>query len=119
MEKVATLVSEWFDKWTTGDFLSLPVTETFTHTSPFGTIEGKRAYIEQVIANKDKFLGYTFDILDALYYPDKACVRYIARQDDFKLEVSEWYYIKDKSIDRVVAYYHIGEIREDRKLNDI
>ncbi|MBQ4820969.1 nuclear transport factor 2 family protein [Aquimarina sp. MMG016] len=114
-----TLVQQWFAVWKTGGYLQLPVSNTFTHTSPFGTINGKKAYLDLVEANKDKFLGYDFEIHDALYEEHKACVRYTAIQgDDFRLDVSEWYYIKDNLIQEIVAYYHIGEIQEDRKLTE-
>lgn len=111
------LVKEWFGKWEEGDFLNLPVSENFNHTSPFGTINGKQNYIGLVEANKDKFLGYRFEIHDAIYNGDIACVRYTAIQNDFRLDVSEWYYFKNNLIEEIVAYYHIGEIREDRKLS--
>ncbi|TAI47822.1 nuclear transport factor 2 family protein [Flagellimonas allohymeniacidonis] len=113
------LVKQWFAKWNQGDFHNLPIADNFTHTSPFGTIEGKQAYIALVEANKDKFLGYTFKIHDEMYEEDKACVRYTAQQgEDFKLDVSEWYYRKDNLIGDIVSYYHIGEIQEDRKIED-
>ena len=112
-----TLVQEWFSKWETGDFLNLPVTENFQHTSPFGTIDGKQAYLDLVRVNQDKFLGYTFEIHDELYTDDRACVRYTARQGaTFTLDVSEWYYTKDGLIEKIIAYYHIGEVREERQL---
>jgi predicted enzyme related to lactoylglutathione lyase len=111
------LIQEWFEKWEKGSFFDLPISEDFKHTSPFGTIEGKKAYIDLVNKNQDKFLGYSFEILDDIYETDKACVRYIARQGrDFKLNVSEWYYIKDNLIHEIVSYYHIGEIRKEREL---
>lgn len=50
-----TLVQQWFDVWKTGDFYKISVSDTFKHTSPFGTIDGKRAYLDLVEANKDKF----------------------------------------------------------------
>ena len=93
------------------------MTEDFTHTSPFGTISGRSAYLEVVEQNKDKFLGYQFEIHDGLYADDHACVRYTAKQGDFKLDVSEWYYISDGMIREIIAYYHIGEIREERRLD--
>lgn len=71
-----------------------------------------------VEANKDKFLGYRFEIHDEIYDKDKACVRYTAIQGDFHLDVSEWYFAKNALIEEIVAYYHIGEIREDRKLSN-
>ncbi|WP_394751006.1 nuclear transport factor 2 family protein [Spongiimicrobium salis] len=114
---IKVLVSTWFDKWKQGDFLGLPIAENFKHTSPFGTIEGKKAYTDIVEANKDKFLGYVFEIHDALYEPQKACVRYTARQGtDFSLDVSEWYYAKNNLIQEIVAHYHIGDIHEERKI---
>ena len=112
------LVAEWFDKWTTGDFHNLPISEDFSHSSPFGSIEGKDAYLKLVKENTDKFLGQTFELHDTLYTEQTACVRYTARQgNDFSLDVSEWYYFKNDLIHRVVAYYHIGDIREERKLS--
>jgi len=111
------LVSLWFSKWESGDFLNLPVTDNFRHTSPFGTIDGKEAYLKLVKANKEKFLNHHFIIHDALYEKKKACVRYTAIQDDFELNVSEWYYLRDGLIASITAYYHIGEIRAERSLS--
>ena len=51
------------------------------------------------------------------YFENKACVRYKAIQGDFSLDVSEWYYIKNDLIEEIIAYYHIGEIRDERKLS--
>ena len=71
MMKIEQLVELWFDKWKTGDFLNLPITENFTHTSPFGTIDGKKAYEELVNSNKDKFLGYEFVIHKECFLYDR------------------------------------------------
>ena len=65
--EVRRLVKKWFDKWEEGDFLDLPISENFRHTSPFGTINGKEQYISLVKANKDKFLGYRFEIHDEIF----------------------------------------------------
>ena len=113
------LVKQWFGHWAKGDFQNLPISENFKHTSPFGTINGKKAYLDLVQENHDKFLGYIFEIHDAIYGTDKACVRYTAKQGkDFGLDVSEWYYTKGNLIEEIVAYYHIGEIREDRSIEN-
>ena len=111
-------VNQWFKKWEATDYHSLPISENFKHTSPFGTINGKEEYIKMVEANKDKFLGYRFEIHDEIFAEDKACVRYTAIQGDFNLDVSEWYYVKDGLVEEIVSYYHIGEIRDDRKLSN-
>ena len=115
---IKNLVKDWFHKWDKGDFHNLPISENFKHTSPFGTIDGKSTYMNLVEENKDKFLGYQFEIHDEIYDEERACVRYTGRQgDDFGLDVSEWYYAKNNLIEEIVAYYHIGEIREERKLD--
>lgn len=112
------LVDAWFLCWTEGRFEELPISDDFIHTSPFNTFEGKESYLNVVRSNKDKFLGYTFEIHDAIYHEHSACVRYTGRQgDDFSLDVSEWYYEKDNLINKIVSYYHIGEIKEDRQLS--
>ena len=111
------IVKEWFDKWESGDFLNLPITENFKHTSPYGTVNGKTAYISLVEANKDKFLGYRFEIHDEIYENNRACVRYTAIQGDFTVDVSEWHYLSEGLIQEIVSYYNIeGEISEERKL---
>lgn len=113
------IVEEWFEKWNKGDIVNLPISENFKHTSPFGTIDGKKTYLDLVNENKDKFLGYTFVIHDRIYEKVKACVRYTAKQGkDFSLDVSEWYYVEDNLINEIVAYYHIGEIREERQIKN-
>ncbi|WP_147296628.1 nuclear transport factor 2 family protein [Flagellimonas nanhaiensis] len=113
------LVRQWFKKWENGDYLNLPIAENFKHTSPFGTIHGKKAYLDLVKENEDKFLGQTFDIHDEVYGEDKACVRYTAKQGkDFSLDVSEWYYVKDDLIEAIIAHYHIGDIRKERQIEN-
>ncbi len=111
------LTEEWFRCWEKGDYLSIPVSDDFSHTSPYGTIEGKSEYLKIVEANKEKFLGNTIEVRDSIYSANKACVRYRLRNPDFSMEVSEWIYISSGLISRIVSYYHIGgEISEERKL---
>ena len=112
------LVEKWFHLWASGDYQSLPLSDDFSHTSPFGTIESKKAYLDLVAENEDKFTGYEFILHDQIFEDHRACVRYTAVQgEDFKLDVSEWYYPgSDGQIGKIIAYYHIGDIREEREL---
>lgn len=82
----------WFEKWEIGDFYNIPVTDDFVHSSPYGTIRGKSAYMNIIQANRDKFLGHRFEIYVELYKNNKACIRYAAIKDNFRLEVTEWHY---------------------------
>jgi hypothetical protein len=116
MMETKNIVMKWFDKWEKGDFMDLPISGNFTHTSPFGTIEGKTEYLNLVKSNREKFLGHQFMIHDMIFKGEKACVRYTAVQGDFKLDVSEWYRVSNGLIDTIHSYYHIGEIAEGREL---
>ncbi|MBX2873877.1 MAG: hypothetical protein KTR30_17310 [Saprospiraceae bacterium] len=111
-----SLVRDWFDKWETGNYQNLPITEDFEHTSPFGTISGRANYVQIVKDNEEKFLGHTFEIIDEIYSDGKACIFYRAIKNDHQLEVSEWHYFKGGLIHQIIAHYHIGEIRDDRRL---
>ena len=114
------LVQKWFDVWTSGDFENIPVTDDFTHISPYGTIKGKSAYLDLVRANQDKFLGHEFIIHDEIYENEKACIWYTAFKGDFQLQVSEWHYVEDGFIQKIVAHYNIeGEISPDRQLKNL
>ncbi len=117
METLA-LIDDWFDKWERGDFLSLPLDKDFKHTSPFGTIDGKEAYLNLVKQNRDKFLGHRFTFHDKIIDGARGCVRYTTQQEDFAMDVSEWIYVEEGLIKEIISYYHVGEIREDRRLKD-
>jgi hypothetical protein len=60
------LVLDWFGKWEKRDYYNLPIIDDFSHTSPYGTITGKEAYLNMVESNEDKFLGYRFVLHDIL-----------------------------------------------------
>lgn len=114
-----SIVHGWFSGWRNEDIDALPLAENFSHTSPFGTIQSKKAYLELVKSNIDKFLGNEITILDAFYEEDRACVRYHLRnlKHGFEMEVSEWFYLEGKLITKIISHYHVGEIPETRKLN--
>ncbi|PZD78303.1 nuclear transport factor 2 family protein [Mesonia sp. K7] len=117
--KPKELIQVWFKKWEGGDFYNLPITENFTHQSPFGVIKGKDAYLSVVKENQDKFLGHQFQIIDEITEEEKACVRYLTTQSDgFKMQVSEWYYFKNDLIEKIVSYYHIGTIQKDKQIDN-
>jgi len=112
------LVKEWIDKWESGDYLNLPLAKEFTHTSPYGVIEGREAYLDLVRQNEDKFLPVRFEIHESLYGDGVAAVRCTVHQaEGFSLDASEWYYFKNGLILNVISYYHMGDIREDKRLD--
>lgn len=104
---VLTLVRKWFECWEKGNLEELPIAPGFIHISPYGRIEGRDVYLRLVKDNLDKFLGHTFEIHELIGGDSVACCRYTASKDDFKLEVSEWHYMEEEQITKVIAYYDI------------
>lgn len=109
---IKELVHAWFELWKTGDFEQLPLAENFTHTSPYGKVEGKEAYLDLARANKEAFTGNTFEIHDTLFDVKRACVRYTMISPTGTLKVSEWIYEKDGLISEIIAYYNLEEERK-------
>lgn len=103
------VVERWFRSWEEGNYREIPVSDGFRHTSPFGTTVGKTNYLEIVEANASQFLGFHFEIHEAIYEEGRACVRYTARKGEFSLDVSEWFYGDGEQIDEILSYYHLGE----------
>lgn len=114
---IRELVRAWFKAWDEGNYEGIPVTDNFIHTSPYGTIDGKKLYLALVKANKEKFLGNRIEIHDELYAGDRACVRYTITNSAFTMEVSEWLYAGKGLIKEIISYYNIeGDISDDRQL---
>ena len=109
---IQELVHSWFELWKTGEFESLPLAENFTHTSPYGKVEGKEAYLDLARANKESFTGNRFEIHEILFDKHRACVRYTMISPTGTLEVSEWIYEENGLIAEIIAYYNLEEERK-------
>lgn len=106
---IQELVTAWFDLWTKGDFEKLPLAEDFTHTSPYGMVEGKKTYLDLARANKEAFTGNTFDIHEILFDQNRGCIRYTMNSPTGTLEVSEWIYESNGLISKIIAYYNLQQ----------
>ena len=109
---IQQLVDLWFEIWKAGNFEDLPLAEDFTHISPYGTVNGKAAYLALADANREAFTGNTFDIHEKLFNKNRACIRYTMNSPTGTLEVSEWIYEKDGLIWKIIAYYNLEEERK-------
>ena len=100
------LVDRWFNAFRNRDISTLErdLAEDFVHTSPFGEIKGKDAYLELVRTNAEAFFNHTINILDVFDCGDKIAVRYIVDE----MPVCECHYVEDGKISKIYAYYHFG-----------
>ena len=111
MENVHPLVKQWFSCWENGNIEELPISDEFSHTSPFGTITPKERYLEIVGKNKKDFLGNTFTILKQIQEGNNVCIQFEQKNANTGLEmiVCEWYVMQGDVIKEIRSFYNVGD----------
>ena len=101
------LAEAWFEAFRSKDItkLELTLTEDFVHTSPFGEIEPRQAYLDLVRANPEAFFSPVIEILDMFDCGDKVAVRYLVNKNP----ACDCIYVRDDQIAEIFSYYHYGE----------
>lgn len=99
------LVDSWFDAFRERDLSKLVLAEDFVHTSPFGEIKGREAYLDLVRGNPEAFFSPTIEIIDVLDGGDKYAVRYLVNGNP----ACDCIYVEEAQISKIYSYYHFGE----------
>lgn len=99
------LVDAWFGAFRDKDISQLKLAEDFVHSSPFGEVKGREAYLDLVRANPDAFFSPEITILDVIENGDKFAVRYLVNDNP----ACDCIYVRDGQIAAIYAYYHFGE----------
>lgn len=108
---VHPVVKKWLSCWETGDIEALPISDDFSHTSPFGTIETKKRYLEIVSKNKKDFLGNTLTVINQIQQDHQVCVQFEQKNANTGLEmvVCEWYTLEGEQIKHIHSFYNVGD----------
>lgn len=104
-----SLIRSWFEKWESGDFETLPLSDDFQHTSPYGLVDGKADYLSLIKGNRAAFLGKTFKINEEVFDGNRAVVRYTMATATGTMEISEWFHCENDLIKAVISYYNISK----------
>lgn len=99
------VVDAWFDAFRAKDISKLELAEDFVHTSPFGEIKGRQAYLDLVGENAEAFFSPTLEILDVFECGDRYAVRYLVDGNP----ACDCFYVRDGQIAKIYSYYHVGE----------
>lgn len=110
MKNIDPIVKKWFECWTVGNIEDLPISEDFSHTSPFGTIAPKSKYMDIVLKNKKDFLGNTLNVIKHIKEGNNVCVQFEQKNKNTGLEmtVCEWYIIESNVIKEIHSFYNVG-----------
>ena len=98
-------VDGWFDAFRERDISKLHLAEDFVHTSPFGEIRGRQAYLDLVAAYPEAFFSPIIEILDVFESEDKFAVRYLVDGNP----ACDCIYVENELISKIYSYYHYGE----------
>lgn len=99
------IAESWLAAFQSRDISKLVLADDFVHTSPFGEIRGKNAYLDLVRANEEAFFSNTIKVIDFLDGDDRFAVRYLVGN----MAACDIIYVRDGKIAEVFAYYHYGE----------
>jgi hypothetical protein len=98
------LVDGWFAAFRERDISMLKLAEGFVHSSPFGEIAGREAYLDLVRANSEAFFAPEIEILDVIEAGDRYAVRYLVDGNP----ACDCIYIQGGQISNIYSYYHVG-----------
>lgn len=97
------IVKRYLDALVAKEFEILPLAEDIVHVSPFGTVKGRKPFVEacKLVVSETKEIV----ILDLLEEGDSVSVRYEAVTPVRRMPITEWYTLKDGLISRIDAYF--------------
>ena len=101
------LAETWFEAFREKDIdkLERTLTEDFVHSSPFGEIQPRQAYLDLVSANPQAFFSPVIEVQDMIADGDKIAVRYLVNKNP----ACDCIYVRDGQIAKIYSYYHYGE----------
>ena len=101
------LAEAWFEGFRNKDAVQLEniLAESFVHSSPFGEVKSRKAYMDLVKANPTAFFTPVIDIQDIISEGDTSVVRYLVSGNP----ACDCIYTKDGKITEIFSYYHYGE----------
>ena len=100
----------WIENWSMGDPSPIPLAEDFAHTSPFGRIEGRDAYLsfmEPMIGEASPELR----VLRVLSDGDHAVIHYQMEVWGEQLDACDWVEVADGRITEIHAFYDATRLR--------
>ncbi len=99
------IAESWLQAFRQRDLSGLALAEDFVHTSPYGEIQGRQAYLDLVRQYEEAFFRSTLQVQDLFGSGEKYAVRYLVDGNP----ACDCIYIQEGRIWKIFSYYHLGE----------
>ena len=100
----------WINLWNEGDPDSIPLAEGFTHTSPFGRVEGRQKYLDWVKPLARGTAG-GLRVLRTLARGDEATIHYEIRTPSGVVPACDWIVVSGGQIREIHSFYDAASMR--------
>jgi ketosteroid isomerase-like protein len=112
-ERSAELARGWIEAWTRMDmeWLHERLVPDFVHTSPFGRLEGRDAYLEAVEPMARKSV-LELKVKEVIAAEDQAAVWFQNRTPNEVVETCDWIRVEGDRIKAIQSFYDSAPVRE-------
>lgn len=109
-ESADILARAWIERWNEGAPDLIPLAENFTHTSPYGRVEGRQTYLDWVKPLAAKNVT-ELRILRTLSSSNQAVIHFEMQTPKGPIQVCDWITVEDGLIAEIHSFYDASELR--------
>ncbi len=104
------LARVWIECWNEGTPDQIPLADTFTHTSPFGRLEGRDFYLDWM-QNTTGGSTAKLTILRVMGKGNEAVIHFEMQTPDGPVSVCDWVVVEDGRIVAIDSFYDATSLR--------
>lgn len=109
-ESAETLAKVWIERWNESTPDLIPLADNFTHTSPFGRVEGRQTYLDWVKPMAERNVTQ-LRIIRTLSSSNEAVIHFEMQTPKGLIQVCDWIVVKDGQITEIYSFYDATELR--------
>jgi hypothetical protein len=104
------LARVWIERWNEGTPDLIPLAENFTHSSPYGRVEGRRKYLDWVKPLAKQNVT-ELKIVRTIGSANEAVVHFEMQTPAGLIQVCDWVVVENGQITEIHSFYDATELR--------
>lgn len=105
-----SLARIWIERWNEGEPVLIPLAENFRHTSPFGSVSGRRTYLDWVKPLAAKNVTQ-LKILRVIPDSNEAAIHFEMQTPKGPVQVCDWVVARNGEITEIHSFYDATDLR--------